>query len=220
MIELLYRDDNVLIIDKPAGLAVHEGGTGVAHLGPLLDTLAFEQPAPPQLAHRLDRGTSGCLVLGRDRETLKQLGRLFAGGRVEKIYWALTLGAPLQESGLIDKPLLKLDPRRGKMAIDPAGQEARSAWRVLGRSGDIAWLEMKPLTGRSHQLRAHLASIGHPILGDRLYGADGSDQRAPELCLLARRISLPLYWRQPPIVAEAPPPPHMLEGLAACGQGR
>lgn len=213
---LLYRDDGVLILDKPSGLAVHPGGTGVAHLGPCLETLRF----PPKLAHRLDRGTSGCLVLGRNREALKKLGRLFASGRVEKTYWALTLGAPPEETGIIDKPLLKLDPRRGKMAIDSAGQEARSEWRILGRSGDIAWLEMKPLTGRSHQLRAHLASIDCPILGDRLYGADGAGQRSPELCLLARRISLPLYWQQPPIVAEAPPPPHMLEGLAACGRGR
>lgn len=217
---LLYRDDKVLILDKPAGWAVHPGGTGVAHLGTHLETLQFDRPEPPKLAHRLDRGTSGCLVLGRDRETLKQLGRLFASGRVEKTYWALTLGAPPEESGLIDKPLLKLDPRRGKMAIDPAGQVARSEWQVLGRNGDIALMELTPLTGRSHQLRAHLASIGHPILGDRLYGANGSDQRSPELCLLARRISLPLYWQQPPIVAQAPPPPHMREGLAACGQGR
>ncbi len=214
---LLYRDDNVLIIDKPAGLAVHAGGTGVAHLGTMLDALQFDLPQPPQLAHRLDRGTSGCLVLGRHREALKQLGRLFASGRVEKTYWALTLGATREESGVIDAPLLKLDPRRGKMAIDPAGQEARSEWRVLGRSGEIAWLEMRPLTGRSHQLRAHLAHIGCPILGDRLYGAGSADHLAAELCLLARRISLPFYWQQPPIVAEAPPPAHMLEGLAACG---
>ena len=212
---LLYQDDKVLIIDKPAGLAVHPGGTGVACLD--LDAFQFDQPEPPKLAHRLDRGTSGCLVLGRNREALKQLGRLFASGRVEKTYWALTLGAPPEETGLIDKPLLKLDPRRGKMAVDPAGQEARSAWRIRGRSGDIAWLELKPITGRSHQLRAHLASVGCPILGDRLYGAGGADQRPPELCLLARRIDLPLYWQQPAVVAEAPPPGHMLEGLAACG---
>jgi len=214
---LLYRDDDMLIIDKPAGLAVHPGGTGVAHLGPYLESLQFDQPEPPKLAHRLDRGTSGCLVLGRHREALKLLGRLFAQGRVEKTYWALTLGAPPEESGVIDKPLLKVDPRRGKMVIDPAGQEARSEWRTLGRSGDIAWLEMKPLTGRSHQLRAHLAEIGCPILGDRLYGAGGADAYSPELCLLARRISLPYHWKLPPIIAEAPPPPHMLEGLAACG---
>ena len=214
---LLYRDDDMLIIDKPAGLAVHPGGTGVAHLGPYLESLQFDQPEPPKLAHRLDRGTSGCLVLGRHREALKQLGRLFAQGRVQKTYWALTLGAPPAETGVIDKPLLKADPRRGKMVIDPAGQEARSEWRILGRHGDIAWLEMKPLTGRSHQLRAHLADLGCAILGDRLYGAEGAAGRSSELCLLARRISLPYRWKQPPIIAEAPPPPHMLEGLAACG---
>lgn len=214
---LLYRDDNVLIIDKPAGLAVHPGGTGVAHLGPYLDALKFEQPEAPKLAHRLDRGTSGCLVLGRHREALKQLGKLFERGQVDKTYWAVTLGVPPEETGLIDKPLLKLDPRRGKMAVDPAGQEARSEWRVLGSDGEIAWLEMKPLTGRSHQLRLHLASIGCPILGDRLYGNETSAASSDELCLLARQIGLPFYWKQPPIIAEAPPPPHMLERLTACG---
>jgi 23S rRNA-/tRNA-specific pseudouridylate synthase len=156
-------------------------------------------------------------VLGRHREALKLLGRLFAQGRAEKVYWALTLGAPPAETGLIDRPLLKADPRRGRMIIDSAGQEARSEWRVLGRRGEIAWLEMKPLTGRSHQLRAHLADLGCAILGDRLYGAEGAGARSPELCLLARHISLPYYWQQPPVTAEAPPPPHMLEGLAACG---
>lgn len=192
---------------------MHPGGTGVAHLGPLLETLKFDLAEAPKLAHRLDRGTSGCLVLGRHREALKQLGRLFARGQVDKTYWALTSGAPPEESGVIDKPLLKLDPRRGKMAVDPAGQEARSEWRLLGRTDTFSWLEMKPLTGRSHQLRVHLASIGCPILGDRLYGG----AEAEELCLLARRISLPFHWKQPPIVAEAPPPPHMLERLASCG---
>jgi len=214
---LLYRDDMVLIIDKPAGLAVHEGGTGVATLRPILDALQFDRLQPPQLAHRLDRGTSGCLVLGRDREALKQLGRLFAQGRVEKTYWALTLGVPTEDSGLIDKPLYKVDPRRGRMIVDPRGQEARTEWRVMGREGKIAWLELKPLTGRSHQIRAHLAEMGCPILGDRLYGTGTADQLSDMLCLLARHISLPLYYKQPPIIAEAPPPPHMLAGLEACG---
>ncbi len=214
---LLYRDDNLLIIDKPAGLAVHPGGAGIAHLGPYLEQLTFDQPEAPKLAHRLDRGTSGCLVLGRHREALKQLGRLFEQGRVDKTYWALTLGAPPTETGLIDKPVLKLDPRRGKMAVDAAGQQARSAWRILGRDDQITWLELKPLTGRSHQLRVHLASIGCPILGDRLYGSETSGPMSAELCLLARRISLPIYGKQPPVVAEARPAPHMLERLAACG---
>lgn len=210
---LLYRDDNILIIDKPAGLAVHEGGRGVAHLRPHLAQLQFEQKQPPQLAHRLDRGTSGCLVLGRHRDALKQLGRLFAGGRVEKTYWALTLGVPTEESGLIDLPLLKVDPRRGRMIVDERGQTAQSEWRVLGHDGDVTWIELRPLTGRSHQLRVHLAAIGCPILGDRLYGAGGADQRSDMLCLLARRISLPFYYKQPPITAEAPLPPHMSRGF-------
>jgi len=192
-------------------LAVHPGGTGVAHLGLFLESLKFEQPDSPKLAHRLDRGTSGCLVLGRHRAALKQLGKLFERGQVDKTYWALTLGVPPETSGLIDKPLLKLDPRRGKMAIDPSGQEARSEWRLLGTDGTIAWLELKPLTGRSHQLRVHLASIGCPILGDRLYGAERAAPISDELCLLARRISLPFYWQQPPIIAEAAPPAHMAE---------
>jgi RluA family pseudouridine synthase len=198
-------------------MAVHEGGRGVAHLGPLLEDLKFGLPQPPQLAHRLDRDTTGCLVLGRHRQALKRLGALFASGRVEKIYWALTIGAPEGEQGVIDKPLLKLDPRRGKMAVDPRGQPSRTEWRLLGRDGRIAWLELKPLTGRTHQLRVHLASVGCPILGDRLYGAGTADLLSDTLCLHARSISLPLYANKPPITAVAPPPAHMLAGLIACG---
>jgi len=214
---LLYRDAMALIIDKPAGFAVHEGGTGVAHLRPFLAELQFGLPNPPELAHRLDRDTSGCLVLGRHKHALKELGRLFANGRAEKTYWALTVGAPPEDSGLIDKPLFKVDPRRGKMIVDERGQVAQTKWQVKGKDGRIAWLELEPLTGRTHQLRVHLASIGCPILGDRLYGAGTADLLSDTLCLLSRRISLPLYHKKPPIVAEAPPPAHMLAGLTACG---
>jgi tRNA pseudouridine32 synthase/23S rRNA pseudouridine746 synthase len=214
---LLYRDGMALIIDKPAGFAVHEGGVGVAHLRPYLAELQFGLPNPPELAHRLDRDTSGCLVLGRHRQALKELGRLFANGRAEKTYWALTVGAPAEESGLIDKPLFKVDPRRGRMIVDQRGQTAQTESIVKGRDGRIAWLELKPLTGRTHQLRVHLASIGCPILGDRLYGAGTADLLSDTLCLLSRRIVLPLYHKKPPIEAVAPPPEHMLAGLAGCG---
>jgi 23S rRNA-/tRNA-specific pseudouridylate synthase len=103
------------------------------------------------------------------------------------------------------------------MAIDKRGQPSQTAWRRLGRCGRIAWLELKPLTGRTHQLRVHLASIGCPILGDPLYGVGTADLLADQLCLHARRIGLPLYPNKPPITATAPPPAHMIEGLAACG---
>jgi len=214
---LLYRDGMALIIDKPAGFAVHEGGKGVPNLRPLLESLQFGLPNPPELAHRLDRDTSGCLVLGRHKAALKQLGALFANGKVDKTYWALTVGAPDGDSGLIDKPLKKVDPRRGRMVVDKDGQPSQTEWKVMGRDGRVAWLELRPITGRSHQLRVHLSSVGCPILGDRLYGAGTADLLAPTLCLLSRSITLPLYYKKPPITAVAAPPDHMQEGLKACG---
>lgn len=214
---LLFRDASVLIIDKPAGLSVHEGGQGGASLRSLLPQLQFGLPRPPELAHRLDRDTSGCLVLGRHKRALAQLGTLFAEGRAEKTYWALAVGAPEGKQGLIDKPLLKTEHKRGRMAVDRRGQASQTEWRVLGRDGRVSWLALKPLTGRTHQLRVHLASVGCPILGDRLYGAGTADLLADGLCLHARTIALPLYPGKPPISATAPPPAHMIQGLAACG---
>jgi RluA family pseudouridine synthase len=220
---VIYRDAIMLIIDKPAGLAVHEGGQGGPSLRPMLEALRFGLPKPPELAHRLDRDTSGCLVLGRHRKALADLGALFAAGKIEKTYWALTVGAPgtgeLGEEGLIDKPLLKIDSRRGRMAVDKKGQASQTTWKTLGKSADgrIAWLELSPLTGRTHQLRVHLASIGCPILGDRLYGVGTADLLAPQLCLHARQIVVPIYRNKPAVSATAEPPEHMVEGLGVCG---
>ncbi len=216
---LLYRDGMVLIIDKPAGLAVHAGPRdGSANLMQMLDQLRFGLPRPPELAHRLDRDTSGCLVLGRHRKALARLGELFAGGQVEKTYWAVVVGRPPGEAGLIETPLKKLERRHGwRMVTDCKGLPSATRWRVLGQDQRLTWIEAKPLTGRTHQIRVHLASIGCPLAGDSIYGRGTGDLAAPRLHLHARHISVPFHPRKPPITATAPVPGHMGKLLAGCG---
>jgi tRNA pseudouridine32 synthase/23S rRNA pseudouridine746 synthase len=216
---LLYRDAMVLIIDKPAGLAVHAGPRdGSANLMQVLEQLRFGLPRAPELAHRLDRDTSGCLVLGRHRKALARLGELFAAGTVEKVYWAVVVGRPQGESGVIDAPLKKLERRHGwRMVVDPKGQASATQWRVLGHDDRLTWIEARPLTGRTHQIRVHLASIGCPLAGDSVYGRGTGDLAAPRLHLHARRISLPFHSKKPPITATAPVPEHMRALLTRCG---
>jgi tRNA pseudouridine32 synthase/23S rRNA pseudouridine746 synthase len=213
---VLYRDGLMLIVDKPAGLPVHRGPKGGANLEDLLDALRFGLPQRPALAHRLDKDTSGCLVLGRHRQALQRLGRLFAAGRVDKTYWAVVEGAPSEERGRIELPLARrsADPRSWWMKVDPEGLPALTEFSVLGRTADLAWLELRPQTGRTHQLRVHLAALCCPILGDTVYGA--RSQPVP-LHLHARGIAVPLYPKRPAIAATAPPPEHMLATLQACG---
>jgi tRNA pseudouridine32 synthase / 23S rRNA pseudouridine746 synthase len=212
---VLYRDGLMLIIDKPAGLPVHKGPKGGASLADLLEALRFGLPKRPELAHRLDKDTSGCLVLGRHRKALQRLGRLFAAGRVDKTYWAVVEGAPLEEKGRIELPLARRSaaPRSWWMKVDPDGQPAVTDFRVLGRSERLTWLELRPSTGRTHQLRVHLAAVRCPVLGDAVYGNSGG----PPLHLHARGIAVPLYPRRPPITATASPPEHMQDALRACG---
>ena len=131
---LLYRDGLMLVIDKPAGFAVHRGPKGGESLEDYFDGLRFGLPRMPALAHRLDRDTSGCLVLGRHRKALAQLGRLFKSGAVSKIYWAVVESAPDTDEGTIDLPLGRLDETRGWwMKHDPNGQAAVTKWKVMGR---------------------------------------------------------------------------------------
>jgi tRNA pseudouridine32 synthase/23S rRNA pseudouridine746 synthase len=217
---LLYRDGLMLVLDKPAGVAVHRGPKGGASLEDDFDALRFGLPRNPALAHRLDRDTSGCLVLGRHHKALEKLGLLFKQGKIEKTYWAIVDGGPDDDEGLIDLPLGRLDATRGWwMKVDPLGQPAQTRWRVAGRGEAFgrraAWLELSPLTGRTHQLRVHCAAIGRPILGDAIYGigADG----APRLQLHARRVRIPLKKEAPSIEVVAPAPTDMVEALLACG---
>lgn len=212
---VLYRDGLILIIDKPAGVPVHAGPGGGINLEHYLDALRFGLPRPPALAHRLDRDTSGCLVLGRHRKALARLGRLFAGGQVEKVYWAVVSGAPPQPAGTIELPLKKRSEQRGWwMQAHPEGQPAVTDWRTLSQQDGLTWLECRPRTGRTHQIRVHCAELGCPVLGDPIYGPRGG---STPLHLHARAIALPLYPGRPPITAEAPPPGHMLEALRQCG---
>jgi len=215
---LLYRDGLMLVIDKPAGVPVHRGPKGGASLEDDFHALRFGLPRNPALAHRLDRETAGCLILGRHHKALERLGLLFKQGKIEKTYWAVVSGNPEADEGVIDLPLGRLDDRRGWwMKVDPNGLPALTRWRVMGRGewrgSPIAWLEMAPKTGRTHQLRVHAAAQGWPILGDAVYGAPAD----VPLQLLARKVVVPLAKGKPPVEVEAPIPPHILAPLRACG---
>jgi tRNA pseudouridine32 synthase / 23S rRNA pseudouridine746 synthase len=214
---LLYRDGLMLVLDKPAGFAVHRGPKGGESLEDHFDALRFGLPRNPALAHRLDRDTSGCLVLGRHRKALESLGKLFKQGKIGKTYWALVQGGPAENEGRIDMPLGKRDDSRGWwMKPDPHGQPAVTTWTVMGRAEGTAWLALEPLTGRTHQLRVHCAENGWPIIGDTIYGS-APRESGPGLQLLSREIAVPLYKNRDPVRVTAPVPSHMREGLAACG---
>jgi tRNA pseudouridine32 synthase/23S rRNA pseudouridine746 synthase len=214
---LLYRDGLMLVLDKPAGFAVHRGPKGGESLEDHFGALRFGLPRAPALAHRLDRDTAGCLVLGRHRKALETLGKLFKNGKVGKTYWALVQGGPQESEGQIDLPLGKRDDSRGWwMKPDPQGQPAVTTWKVLGRAAGKTWLALEPVTGRTHQLRVHCAENGWPIIGDTIYG-DAPRVGGPGLQLLSREVVVPLYKNRDPVKVTAPVPAHMRDGLIACG---
>lgn len=209
---VLYLDDDLVVLNKPGGIAVHPGKGTTDDLESHFPELGLEPL--PRLAHRLDMDTSGCLVLGRSDEAMTLLGRAFARGKVAKTYWALVHGAPPQAEGVLSQPLRKLaGPEGGRMRPVEDGPAAITHWRLIERlSHELSWLELKPETGRTHQLRAHCACLGCPILGDRLYGPPG-DQ--PPLFLHARKIELQL--RKEPLAPEAPLPDHWYSFLGPSG---
>jgi tRNA pseudouridine32 synthase / 23S rRNA pseudouridine746 synthase len=214
---VLYRDGLMLVIDKPVGVAVHKGPKGGASLEDYFDALRYGLPRPPALAHRLDKDTSGCLVLGRHRKALAHLGLLFKHGKVGKTYWAVVEGGPAEDRGRIDLALGRLDVTRGWwMRPDPNGLPSSTEWVVLGRAEGIAWLALTPITGRTHQLRVHCAAMGWPIVGDSIYG-HAPRHGGPVQHLHSREIVIPLNPKRDPIRVTAPVPDHMRERLSTCG---
>jgi RluA family pseudouridine synthase len=208
-IPILHQDTRFAVLNKPAGLPVHPGPRGGPSVEDCFPHLSRRRDGP-WLAHRLDADTAGCLVVALRRAALHEAQAEFAAGHAEKTYWAIVTGAPQGMSGTIDAPLLKQTGRTGwRMLIAPTGQRAVTDWVLCGQSDGLSWLELRPRTGRTHQIRVHCAALGCPLLGDAIYGAGG----AP-LHLLARAITLRL---NPLLSATAPVPAHMAKAMAACG---
>lgn len=217
---ILHRDGLILIIDKPAHIPVHAGPKGGENLENYFKYLQFGLPNPPALAHRLDRDTAGCLVLGRHKKALRKMGKLFQENRVKKTYWAIVEGQVEKDSGRIGLPMAKRskDKRSWWMKVDPEnGQTAITDYKVLGRTEKMTWLSLKPQTGRTHQLRVHCQAIGHPIIGDSIYGNGPKHSPIPTLHLLAQSITIPLQVSKPPITVSSSIPDHMIDHLTACG---
>lgn len=206
---ILFRDDRFVVLDKPAGLPVHPGPRGGASAEDWFPLLSRRRQGP-WLAHRLDADTSGCLLVAMRRAALLAAQAEFAAGRARKTYWAVVRGAPTEVCGVVDAPLVKRSTRAGwHMAVSRDGKSAITDWRVLGRDPDLAWLELSPRTGRTHQVRVHCAHLGCPVLGDAIYGGG-----VGALHLLARALDL---WLEPAVSAVAPVPDHMRAALARCG---
>ncbi len=227
---ILHEDDELFVLNKPCGLAV-QGGSGTSrHLDGMLGALAGRNGEPPRLVHRLDRDTAGVIVLARRRVVAAELSRTFRSRAARKIYWALVTGVPKPAQGRISVALAKTPGPQGERVAtvdgeDEAAQHAVTYYAVVDKAAQrFAWLSLKPVTGRTHQLRVHCAHIGHPIVGDPKYGERhvADPERDPlggldnKLHLLARRIVLP-HPTGGTLDVTAPLPEHMQRSFDRLG---
>ena len=220
---VLYEDEEVLALNKPSGLAV-QGGTKTHHHIDRLLSAWGEGLDRPRLVHRLDRDTSGVLILGKTPAAAARLSGAFAKRKAAKTYWAIVAGNPKPADGIIDIPLMKqgLNDREVVMPADPkhpGADPAETEYVTLGRAAHrAAWMALRPHTGRTHQLRAHMKAIGFPILGDPKYGDEKSAELSEglKLQLHARRLSLP-HPSRGTLVLEAPLSPEMKAGFERFG---
>jgi 23S rRNA pseudouridine955/2504/2580 synthase len=219
---VVHRDEHAFVLNKPPGLATQGGTKTHQHLDRLLDGLADEGGVRPKLVHRLDKDTSGAILVARSARAAGHFAKAFSGRTARKVYWALVVGVPSPDEGLIDAPLAKQPGTGGeKMHVDQeSGLAAKTRWRVIDRAGNrAAWVELQPLTGRTHQLRAHMAALGHSIVGDAKYGGaeaflTGGISR--KLHLHARRIRIDAPGGGA-IDVTAELPSHFGESLATLG---
>ncbi len=219
---VLYKDDHVIVLNKPFGLP-SQGGPGITkHLDGMLDGLRYGSEHRPRLVHRLDKDTTGVLVVARTPGVAAKLAASFRGRDVEKTYWCVVVGRPVPVEGRIDVNLVRIDGFRGERAAlagpyDTDTARAITDFRTLDHAGrKLAWLEMKPLTGRTHQLRVSCAAVGAPILGDEPYGKEVEgrntalvDGLGDKLHLHARTIAFP-HPAGGTLIVEAELPAHML----------
>lgn len=216
---VIYKDKNIIALNKPPGLACQGGTKTARHVDGLLDGLAGPNEERPRLVHRLDKDTSGVLIVARTRAAAASLGEILQKREAEKIYWTLVAGVPKIPKGKIDLPLIK-DGGKNEEAVRVAQKKEDGAKRAVTyyqtmdhAAQKLAWLAMKPVTGRTHQLRVHAAAVGHPIIGDGKYGGELAfpvGDLPKKLHLHARSLTLPLTKGEP-LTIEAPLPDHMLK---------
>ena len=220
---VLYEDEDVIALNKPAGLAVQGGTKTKDHVDRLLSAWG-EGLERPRLVHRLDRDTSGVLLLGKTPNAAARLAGAFAKRRAHKTYWALVAGNPKPEEGFIDTPLIKKGFHDRELVVpadakEPGAEAAETEYVTISRAGPrVSWMGLRPHTGRTHQLRAHMQAIGHSILGDPKYGDDTSRDLSHGLGLQLhhRRIELP-HPSSGTLIVEAPLDPIIAAGFEKYG---